>query len=254
MAASSEKPDSAWLTLCNGGGPPVASTRDKSSHSLESYYVSKTLWHPISPVPICTYCRGRIRYRPVTIAVSKVSNDLVTRGFFCCWPCARSFANILRPSDEIERLTSIIIRDFAALRDEYDDPDGFQFVQQYTHFSLVPSAPPPDRFESVGGPLTEEKYRTMWINFNDGSANLPAPNKTLATSRPIITGSIDTELLYHTSTSTSASASSTDPSSPSSPFHSSRGSSMVAGFTTRHGSGFYGSRISYPISKERSWY
>jgi hypothetical protein len=66
--------------------------------------------------------------------------------------------------------------DFRNECDTHDDPDGYEFLRQYSRFSAVPSAPSLDSFAFCGGKITQDSYRKWWTQLKD------APLKTLRSS------------------------------------------------------------------------
>lgn len=147
---------------------------------MSRIYQRKEFWYARSPIETCLICGGRVEYRPPTVGVadSPQSDGIETRGLLCCWPCTRTLANMLQPSEEMERLTTSIMLDFKSSMDEHDDPDGYAFLQQYSRFSQIPASPMIDQFTARGGTITPEDNRRWWTQLI-GNKSQPIRSATI---------------------------------------------------------------------------
>jgi hypothetical protein len=130
----------------------------------ETIYIKKLFW-PASTTMCCGHCGGPIKYRPYTLGVGEAysGHGIKTYGYFCAWPCARAVG--YDPSvanSTVEVLTTSIMMDFKMSNDLGDDPDGFVFLQRYSRFSEIPSAPSRMSFIRYGGNIADDEYRAMW--------------------------------------------------------------------------------------------
>jgi len=121
--------------------------KDGGINMSTGIYYGRTYWPEYCKVRECVHCGGDIVGASIPIGVGNMTVDggIQVRGNCCSWPCARAFANCIGTNDLIERLTTIILKDFA------NTP--------YHRFSEVPSAPARDQFVRYGGTITYEEYR-----------------------------------------------------------------------------------------------
>jgi len=135
---------------------------------IRNIYTTKSEWEERSSIKECIHCGNEIYFRPVTIGIyeNPVGSGTVVMGRFDTWLCARAYANTYTPSYEMERLTTMIMKDFRDQRDHHDDPCSLPFLAHYTRFIDVPAAPYRDKFEKFGGPISYESFRRAWTSSN----------------------------------------------------------------------------------------
>lgn len=150
---------------------------------MDPVYVGKEYWLSKSDLP-CLHCQGPILYRPLPIGISETisANGIGTRGGFCSWLCARTYADQNHPGDVTERLTTRIMLEFKTSQNLGDDPAGWHFLQKYDRFSQIPRAPPRHAFVPYGI-ITHEGFRENWAGVSlEGTAdtfgNSISPAKT----------------------------------------------------------------------------